>query len=69
MVDYDRYCIIEALKITKLFRRNKWWLIVNDMGFEMGGGVEEVDKMIDEAFRTGKLDLSGLKACALSYLN
>lgn len=53
---YDTFEIIEAEYVTKSVQYGKCWLNVNGEGFEMGQ--EEADKMIEEVFKTGVLDLS-----------
>ena len=53
---YDRFEIIEALNVTKDIQYDKCWLNVDGMGFEMPE--EDADKMINEIFQTGTLDLS-----------
>lgn len=53
---YDTFEIIEAASITKCVQGGKCWLNVDGEGFEMEQ--EEADKMIEEVFKTGVLDLS-----------
>ena len=53
---YDTFEIIDAAYITKDVQLDKCWLNVDGEGFEMSQ--EEADKMIEEVFKTGMLDLS-----------
>lgn len=56
---YDTFEIVEATYVTKDVQSGKCWLNVDGEGFEMSQ--EEADEMIEEAFKTGVLDLSNYK--------
>lgn len=53
---YDTFKIVEAACVTKNVQHDKCWLNVDGEGFEMQE--DEADKMIEEVFKTGVLDLS-----------
>ena len=64
--DYDREKVIEASEITKEKRDGKNFLLIdNDIRFEMKE--EEIDRTINEVFRTGVMDLTAYKNIKLSW--
>lgn len=63
--NYDRDVVVEVSNITKVIQHDKCWLTADDMAFEMNS--KEADKLINEAFQSGVLDLSACKITSIPW--